>query len=233
MCEHEFESLRTADGSFCMTACRKCMKSTGEIETFCKAENRIAAANARIAEIQNELSIEKAHREKLLDEKYDEKGICLTSRLNEANARIAELEKTNQEQTSKMIFMETIFRMPHNVATGTGISFKIATMQEFNRAEMYKERAEQAEANFDDAKDKIAMMGAEIVRLSEAKEQAEAQCAELKQANSSLASAAIEQPPYKNDLLAQNKRMQTAINRYVIGNIELLDALKAALEEKP
>ena len=32
---------------------------------------------------------------------------------------------------------------------------------------------------------------------------------------------------------AQNKRMQTAINRYVIGNIELLDALKAALEEKP
>ena len=193
MCEHEFESLRTADGSFCMTACRKCMKSTGEIETFCKAENRIAAANARVAE----------------------------------------LEKTNQEQTSKMIFMETIFRMPHNVATGTGISFKIATMQEFNRAEMYKERAEQAEANFDDAKDKIAMMGAEIVRLSEAKEQAEAQCAELKQANSSLASAAIEQPPYKNDLLAQNKRMQTAINRYVIGNIELLDAMKAALEEKP
>ena len=32
---------------------------------------------------------------------------------------------------------------------------------------------------------------------------------------------------------AQNKRMQTAINRYVIGNIELLDAMKAALEEKP
>ena len=32
---------------------------------------------------------------------------------------------------------------------------------------------------------------------------------------------------------AQNKRMQTAINRYVIGNIDLLDALKAALEEKP
>ena len=31
---------------------------------------------------------------------------------------------------------------------------------------------------------------------------------------------------------AQNKRMQTAINRYVIGNIDLLDALKAALEEK-
>ena len=32
---------------------------------------------------------------------------------------------------------------------------------------------------------------------------------------------------------AQNKRMQTAINRYVMGNIELLDALKAALEGKP
>ena len=105
MCEHEFESLRTADGSFCMTACRKCMKSTGEIETLFKAKTRIAAANARVAELEQE--------------------------------------------------------------------------------------------------------------------------------NSKLASAAIEQPPYKNDLLAQNKRMQTAINRYVIGNIDLLDALKAALEEKP
>ena len=56
MCEHEFESLRTADGSFCMTACRKCMKSTGEIETFCKAETRIAAANARVAELEKEIN---------------------------------------------------------------------------------------------------------------------------------------------------------------------------------
>ena len=62
---------------------------------------------------------------------------------------------------------------------------------------------------------------------------ANARVAELEQENSKLASAAVEQPPYKNDLLAQNKRMQTAINRYVIGNIELLDALKAALEAKP
>ena len=54
MCEHEFESLRTADGSFCMTACRKCMKSTGEIETLFKAENRIAAANARVAELEQQ-----------------------------------------------------------------------------------------------------------------------------------------------------------------------------------
>jgi hypothetical protein len=57
MCEHEFESLRTADGSFCMTACRLCMKSTGEIETLFKAENRIAAANARIAEMETEASL--------------------------------------------------------------------------------------------------------------------------------------------------------------------------------
>mgnify|MGYP001768608271 CR=1 FL=1 len=61
---------------------------------------------------------------------------------------------------------------------------------------------------------------------------ANARVAELEQENSKLASAAIEQPPYKNDLLAQNKRIQTAINQYVIGNIELLDAMKAALEEK-
>lgn len=32
---------------------------------------------------------------------------------------------------------------------------------------------------------------------------------------------------------AQCAAMQTAINRYMIGNIELLDAMKAALEEKP
>ena len=56
MCKHEFESLRTADGSFCMTACRKCMKSTGEIETLFKAENRIAAANARIASLEKQNS---------------------------------------------------------------------------------------------------------------------------------------------------------------------------------
>ena len=66
-------------------------------------------------------------------------------------------------------------------------------------------RIAELEQHFEQAKDKIAMMGAEIVRLSEGKEQAE----------------------------AQNKRLQTAINRYVIGNIELLDAMKAALEEKP
>ena len=32
---------------------------------------------------------------------------------------------------------------------------------------------------------------------------------------------------------AQCAVMRTAINRYVLGNIELLDALKAALEDKP
>ena len=32
---------------------------------------------------------------------------------------------------------------------------------------------------------------------------------------------------------AQCAAMETAINRYVIGSIALLDAMKAALEEKP
>ena len=50
-------------------------------------EQKLAAANARVAELEKELSIEKAHREKLLDEKYDEKGICLSSRLHEAEAQ--------------------------------------------------------------------------------------------------------------------------------------------------
>ena len=51
----------------------------------------------------------------------------------------------------------------------------------------------------------IEQQAREIERLSEGKEQAE----------------------------AQNKLMQTAISSYVMGNIELLDALKAALEGKP
>ena len=67
-CKHEFESLRTADGSFCMTACRKCMKSTGEIETLFKAENRIAAANARIAELTAERQRDALDGQAALDE---------------------------------------------------------------------------------------------------------------------------------------------------------------------
>ena len=65
---------------------------------------QLAAANARIAELEKELSTEKIHREKLLDEKYDEKGICLSSRLHEANARIAELERQKAELHKCLIF---------------------------------------------------------------------------------------------------------------------------------
>ena len=148
-----------------------------------------------------------------------------------ANARIAELEATNQEQTSKMIFMETIFRMPHNVATGTGISFKIATMQEFNRAEMYKERAEQAEANFDDAKDKIAMMGAEIVRLSEGNEQAEAQNKRMREALEEL----LQSPYVISEATIPKSGIETEPEQVVgtlhVGLIRYRKA-KAALEGK-
>ena len=56
-------------------------------------------------------------------------------------------------------------------------------------------------------------------QLEQRAEAAEAQCDEMEVINT--------------DLCADNKRMQTAINRYVIGNIDLLDAMKAALEEKP
>ena len=141
-------------------------------------------------------------------ESYNEND-SLKQQLAAANARVAELEKERD------MFLEKWQQTEFDLFTLSDV----------------KQRAEQAEKNFEDAKDKIAMMGAEIVRLSEGKEQAEAQCAKLKEENSKLASAAIEQPPYKNDLLAQNKRIQTAINQYVIGNIELLDAMKAALEE--
>lgn len=44
---------------------------------------------------------------------------------------------------------------------------------------------------------------------------AEVQCDELKKANSELASAAIEIPPYKATLLAENRRMREALERLV------------------
>ena len=84
MCEHEFESLRTTDGSFCMTACRKCMKSTGEIETLAKAESLLAAAKAELA-----AAVKKV-------EDFDlvvvmNKKIC--SELDAAKARVAAYKK--------------------------------------------------------------------------------------------------------------------------------------------
>ena len=114
--------------------------------------------------------------------------IDLEQQLASANARAEELEK---EINNYLSFGQG------------GASF--SDSQWLDKLATIEQHAEQAEKNFEDAKDKIAMMGAEIVRLSEGKEQAEAQCA----------------------------AMQTAINRYVIGNIELLDAMKAALEDKP
>lgn len=44
---------------------------------------------------------------------------------------------------------------------------------------------------------------------------------------------ALQEKAKREQAEAQNKLMQTAISRYVMGNIELLDALKAALEGKP
>ena len=76
----------------------------------------------------------------------------------------------------------------------------------------------------------------------ESKEQAEAQCDLLKQENSKLAAAAIEQPPYKQDLIDRMKRMEDALRE--ISNVtsnclsheEMKDKMKniakAALEEK-
>ena len=69
-------------------------------------------------------------------------------------------------------------------------------------------------------------------------------CDRLKQAEAKLISHAPDGHQYSNAQFiamrqkaeqaeAENKRMQAAINRYVIGNIELLDALKAALEVNP
>ena len=78
-------------------------------------------------------------------------------------------------------------------------------------------------------------------------EQAEAELAELKKQNAELfpyyqdhlEGALIPATEYQQWIKraeqaeAQCTAMETAINRYVLGNIALLDALKAALEEKP
>ena len=60
-----------------------------------------------------------------------------------------------------------------------------------------------------------------------------ARVAELEGQVKQLHYCLIKDGEYIGEYQAQNKRMRTAINRYVLGNIELLDVLKAALEEKP
>lgn len=132
-------------------------------------KQQLAAAKAELAELNKQ----KPSYKKEFDCMY-EKFKAEEQLSTHYKAELAAEREKVKNITQKLIFAETMFRMPHNVATDTGITFKIATMQEFNRAEMYKEKLVQAEA--------------------------------------------------------QNKRIQTAINRYVIGNIELLDAMKAALE---
>ena len=112
MCEHEFDefvvgkpttwglqALRLID------MCVLCGMSRYELNL----KQQLAAANARVAELEKELSIEKAHREKLLDEKYDEKGICLSSRLFEAeeeNKRMREALEKIISVTSKCLSHE-------------------------------------------------------------------------------------------------------------------------------
>ena len=62
---------------------------------------------------------------------------------------------------------------------------------------------------------------------------ANARVAELEYKLTAQTETALQEKAKREQEEAQNKRMQTAINRYVIGNIELLDAMKAALEDKP
>ena len=61
---------------------------------------------------------------------------------------------------------------------------------------------------------------------------ANARVAELEYKLMAQTETALQEKAKREQAEAQNKRMQTAINRYVIGNIELLDAMKDALEEK-
>ena len=62
---------------------------------------------------------------------------------------------------------------------------------------------------------------------------ANARVAELEEKLMAQTEMALQEMARREQAEAQCATMQTAINRYVIGNIELLNAMKAALEEKP
>ena len=72
-------------------------------------------------------------------------------------------------------------------------------------------RAEKAETKIKQMEDAIKFDFERFMDFQRRAEQAEAQCALLKQENSKLAMASIEQPPYKQDLIDRMKRMEDAL----------------------
>ena len=168
----------------------------------------------RLEKLQQELQEEKNSRKRLMrqNKSLARQYVEFRQQLTAANARVAELEKKSHEAF---------------ISSSNAIGFyTIAKEGLLKHEESLVQRAEQAEAKvkrlikkltyntptFRDGEcdeDLLTIDENEFVPLKSC------MCDRLKQAE------------------AQNKRMQTAINRYVIGNIDLLDALKAALEGKP
>ena len=102
-------------------------------------------------------------------------------------------------------------------------------------------------AEFDCVYEKLKAEESLSTHYKQRAEQSEAECALLKQENRKLATAAIEQPPYKQDLIDRMKRMEDALreikNQAEQGHyMDMADGkrlqicyefAKAALEEKP
>lgn len=154
--------------------------------------------------------------------------IELESQLAAANARVVELEKKSHEAF---------------ISSSNAIGFyTIAKGQLLAHEKQLTKRAEQAEKDFEDAKDKIAMMGAEIVRLSEGKEQAEARVAELEGQVNRLHKCLIFDGECLGEYQTDNKRMRellVEIKSYAESYVDLnprlkhiIDCAKAALEGK-
>lgn len=142
----------------------------------------------------------------------------LEQQLAAANARVEELEKDNARQKR----LATISRLCKNVQAC---------------------RAEKAETKIKQMEDAIKFDFERFMDFQRRAEQAESQCALLKQENSKLAMASIEQPPYKQDLIDRMKRMEDALREITnvtskcLSHEEMKDKMKhiakAALEEKP
>ena len=97
-----------------------------------------------------------------------------------------------------------------------------------------------ANARVDELEYKLMAQTETALQEKAKREQAEAQCALLKQENSKLAMASIEQPPYKQDLIDRMKRMEDALEQIACdacndcGNCQRdMEIAREVLEEKP
>ena len=224
MCEHEF-----VQEEWIVEVCKKC----GKLQQAVSLEQQLTAAQAELAELKKRLKMSEEHEEvyhKAIEvgEKFRKQNQMATWEERHAVLKSKYMARSQEENVADLlstivisenrarereIYRERLCAVKDELA---GAKIRISRFQQ--RADIAEEKAKRLikkltynTPSFRDGEcneELLAINENELVSLNSCMcdrlEQAEAQCV----------------------------AMQTAINRYVFGNIELLDALKAALEEK-